>query len=191
MSGSGSPGGGRGGGECPASGSGSPDGGEPPAGGPWRAGAAAGALCAVVLLVGCGASVELPDLFVVQRSGSVPGARLTLVVNEGGSVRCDAGPPRPARAARPAVPRPALPGFTRQLSDPQLVQARGLSEELQGPSTKHLSLPPRPGSVFRYNVRDAEGMVRFADNSAGQPSVLHHLAYFVLEVAQKVCGLPE
>ncbi len=153
-----------------------------------RAGAAAVLLCAAVLLAGCGDSVELPDLFVVQRWGSVPGARLTLVVNEGGSVRCDAGPARPAH---PAVPRPVLPGFTRQLSDSQLVQARGLSEELQSPSSKHLSLAPRPGSVFRYYARDAEGAVRFADNSAGQPSVLHHLAYFVLEVAQKVCGLPE
>jgi hypothetical protein len=158
-----------------------------------RAGAVAVLLCAV-LLAGCGDSVELPDLFVVQRSGSVPGAHLTLVVNEGGSVRCDAGPARSARHARPAhpaVPRPALPGFTRQLSDPQLVRARGLSEELQGPSAKHLSLPPRLGSVFRYYVRDAEGSVRFADNSTGQPSVLRHLALFVLEVGQKVCELPE
>ncbi|MGH2854917.1 MAG: hypothetical protein ACRDLF_12090 [Solirubrobacteraceae bacterium] len=130
------------------------------------------------LLAGCGASVELPDLFVVQRSGSVRGAPLTLVVNEGGSVRCGRGPVRPTGR-----------GATRQLSDPQLVEARGLSEELQGPSAKHLTLPPRPGSVFRYYVRDAEGAVRFADNSAGQPSVLRHLAYFVLEVAEKVCGL--
>jgi hypothetical protein len=134
-----------------------------------------------VSLAGCGASVELPDLFVVQRSGSVPGAHLTLVVNEGGSVRCNAVPG--------SSTRPARPGIARQLSDPQLVQARGLAEELQSPSTKHLSLPPRPGSVFRYYVRDAEGWVRFADNSAGLTSVLRHLAYFVLEVGQKVCGL--
>ncbi len=145
----------------------------------WRMCAVAGLLCAAALLMGCGESVELPDLFVVQRSGSVPGAWLAVLVNEGGSVRCGSEPTHPAHL-----------GPTRQLSDPQLVLARGLQEELQGPSAKHLSLPPRPGSVFRYRVRDAEGWVSFADNSAGQPSVLRHLAYFVLEVAQKVCRLP-
>jgi hypothetical protein len=119
--------------------------------------------------VGCGESVELPDLFLIQRSGGA--GKLTLLVNEGGAVRCNAG-------------------AKRQLSDSQLVLARGLQEELQSPSAKHLALPPRPGSVFSYYARDAEGTVLFADNSAGQPSVLHQLAYFVLEVAQKVCGLP-
>lgn len=125
------------------------------------------------LLAGCGESVELPDLFLIQRSGGA--GKLTLLVNEGGAVRCNGG-------------------AKRQLSDPQLVLARGLQEELQSPSAKHLVLPARAGSVFDYYVRDdagdAEGTVRFADNSADQPSVLRHLAYFVLEVAQKVCGLP-
>jgi hypothetical protein len=134
------------------------------------------ALVAAALLVGCGESVELPDLFVVQRTGGAPGEKLTVVINEGGSVRCF---------------ERAHPSPTHQLNDPQLVLARGLSEELQTPSTKHLTLPPRPGSVFSYYVRDAEGTVRFADNSASQPSVLRHLQYLVLEVAQKVCGLSQ
>jgi hypothetical protein len=144
--------------------------------GAWPAGALAGLLCTAALLAGCGESVELPDLFVVQRSGAVAGARLTLVVNEGGAVRCGEDP--------------SHLGPPRQLSDPQLVLARGLQEELQEPSAKHLSLSPRSGSVFSYYVRDPEGTVRFADNSSGQPSVLRHLAYFVLEVAQRVCRLP-
>jgi len=127
------------------------------------------ALVLAVAGVGCGESVELPDLFIVQRSGGGP--KLTVVVNEGGAVHCNGGP-------------------TRQLSDAQLVQARGLQEELQSPSTKHLVLAPRPGSVFSYYVRDAEGAVRFSDNSAGQTSVLRHLAYFVLELEQKVCHPP-
>jgi hypothetical protein len=135
----------------------------------------AAALVAAVMLtavggfVGCGESVELPDLFVVTRTGG--GEKLTVRINEGGVVHCDGG-------------------AAHQLSDPQLIQARGVTEELQTPSAKHLVLPPRPRSVFRYNVRDAEGTVRFADNSAGQPSALHHLQYLVLEVAQRVCGLP-
>jgi hypothetical protein len=124
------------------------------------------ALLLGVVCAGCGESVELPDLFVVQRTGAAH--KLTVLVNEGGAVRCDGGP-------------------VHQLSDAQLVQARGLQEELQSPSAKHLTLPSRPGSVFSYYVRDAEGTVRFSDNSAGQTSVLRHLAYFVLEVEQKVC----
>jgi hypothetical protein len=134
--------------------------------------AAALALVLALGWAGCGESVELPDLFVVQRSGATAGARLTLVVNEGGAVHCNGG-------------------AARQLSDSKLVLARGLQEELQGASAKHLTLPPRLGSVFSYYVRDAEGTVRFSDNSTGQPPVLRHLAYFVLEVAQKVCGLSE
>jgi hypothetical protein len=154
----------------------------PPAARVVRVGAWAGALlavAAVVAVAGCGENVTLPDLFVVQRTGGTHGEELTMVVNEGGAVRCSEKPLHPA-----------TPHATHQLSDPQLVEARGLQEELQGPSAKHLSLAPRPGSVFRYFVRDAEGWVRFADNSTGQPSVLRHLAFFVLEVAQKVCRLP-
>ncbi len=136
-------------------------------------------IAAVVLagvggFVGCGESVELPDLFVVTRTGG--GEHLTVRINEGGTVHC-------FRSL-------SHPGPTHQLSDPQLIQARGVTEELQSASAKHLALPPRPGSVFRYVLRDAEGTVRFADNSAGQPSALHHLQYLVLEVAQRVCGLP-
>lgn len=131
--------------------------------------AAAVALSGTGVLMGCGESVELPDLFVATRTGG--GEKLMMLINEGGAVRCNGGP-------------------THQLSDPQLIQARGVTEELQTPSAKHLSLPPRPGSVFRYNVRDAEGTVRFADNSADQPSALRHLQYLVLEVAQRVCRLP-
>jgi len=146
--------------------------------GGMRVGVAGAALCALALLAGCGESVALPDLFVARRMGGGPGAGVTLLINEGGSVHCSRGHMDAAHL-----------GATHQLSDPQLVLARTLSEELQGPSAKHLALAPRPGSVFRYYVRDAEGWVRFADNSAGQPQVFHRLAFFVLEVAQKVCGL--
>jgi hypothetical protein len=145
-----------------------------------RVSALIGALLLVAAVTGCGENIVLPDLFVVQRTGGAPGETLLMVVNEGGAVRCGEGPAHPFRLGR-----------AHQLSDPQLVLARGLQEELQEPSVKHLSLPPRPGSVFDYEVRDPEGYVRFADNSVGQPSVFRHLAYFVLEVAQRVCGLAQ
>jgi hypothetical protein len=140
-----------------------------------RAGAvrvAALGVCAAlvaIMALGCG-GVKPPDLFVVERSG--PGGRLTLLVDEQGGLRCNG-----ARA-------PAL-------SDPQLIQARALQEELATPSGVHLSLPARPGSVFTYRVRDEAGSVSFADNSAAQPKVLRNLALFVLQVAQQNCHLPQ
>lgn len=143
----------------------------PPAGrrAPRWALAGIAVLLALAVGGGCGESVELPDLFIVQRTGA--GGKLTLLVNEGGTVHCNGGP-------------------ARQLSDSQLVLARGLQEELLDPSARHLSLPSRPGSVFHYAVRDEKGSVRYSDNSAGQPAVLRHFAYLVLEIAQKVCRLP-
>jgi hypothetical protein len=127
-------------------------------------------LAAGALLAGCG-GIRAPDLFLLQRSGSVPHASLTLLVNEEGGVRCNGG-------------------RTLKLSDPQLIEARTISEQLHGPASSHLSLPAAPGSVLRYRVRDENGTVSFADNSPGAPAVLHHLALFALQVAQRVCHLP-
>jgi hypothetical protein len=122
-----------------------------------------------VVVTGC-AGVKPPDLFVVERSG--PGGRLTLLVDEQGGLRCNGGRKPP-------------------LSDPQLIQARALQEELVTPSGVHLSLAPRPGSVFSYRVRDESGSVSFADNSTAQPKVLRNLVLFVLQVAQQNCHLPQ
>lgn len=134
--------------------------------------AALGLLAAGVLaLTGCG-GFKAPDLFIVQRSGSGPNARLTMLVNEEGGIRCDAG-------------------AELKLSDPQIVKARAIQEELKEAATSHLALAARPGSVLAYSVRDEDGTVTFADNSSGQPKVLRSLSLFVLEAAQQVCHLPE
>jgi hypothetical protein len=57
-----------------------------------RAGRASIVLASVALASGapiaCG-GVKAPDLFLVQRSGSVANARLTLLVDEEGGVRCN------------------------------------------------------------------------------------------------------
>jgi hypothetical protein len=131
------------------------------------------ALLAVLGAGGCGGGgIVSPDLFIVTRSGSGPHAKLTLLVNEEGAVHCDSG-----RELR--------------LSDPQIINARVIQEELHGPASEHLSLAPRPGSVLRYFVRDQDGSVSFSDNSARQPKVLRQLQLFVLQAAQQVCHLPE
>ncbi len=125
-----------------------------------------------VALAGCGGGIESPDLFIVTRSGQGPNAALTLLVNEEGGVHCDG----------------KLAG---KLSDPQIVKARAITEALEKPAGEHLSLAPASGSVLRYQLRDANGTVAFADNSAGQPKVLRELALFVLQTSQQVCKRPE
>ncbi len=125
-------------------------------------------LSMVALLAGC-SGVSAPDLFVVQRTGSTPQAQLTLLVDEEGGVSCN------GRA------------MAQKLDDAQIVEAREIQEDLQKPSASHLSLPPRPGSVLRYYVRDESGTVSFADNSAGQPAVLQKLQLFVLQTGQGIC----
>ena len=128
------------------------------------------AVAAALLVAGCG-GITAPDLFIVQRTGDVPGARLTLLVNEEGGVHCNGG-------------------ATLKLSDPGLVQARAIQEELHEPASKHLSLPARAGSVLSYSVRDENGSASFADNSAPEPKVFRNLALFILQTAQQICHLP-
>jgi hypothetical protein len=128
-------------------------------------------ILAAVLLLACG-GIKAPDLFIVQRSGSGPAARLTLLVNEEGGVNCNGGP-------------------TLKLSDPQLVEARAIQEDLREAASKHTSLAPGAGSVLSYYLRDENGSVRFSDDSLGQPAVFRRVALFVLQVAQQVCHLTE
>jgi hypothetical protein len=133
-------------------------------------------LAAVAALASCG-GITAPDLFIVQRSGSAADARLTLLVNEEGRVRCNGVGTRNGRKLK--------------LSDAALVEARAIQEDLKEPASAHLSLPARPESVLSYSVRDEDGSVRFSDNSAGQPEVLRRLVLFVLRTSQRVCGLRE
>jgi hypothetical protein len=133
--------------------------------------AAALVLLAIPLTgAGCGGIIA-PDLFVVYRTG--PGRmRLTLLVNEEGTVHCN--------------------GISAvKLSDSQIVQARAIQEDLHEPASRSLSLAPSPGSVISYYVRDEAGTVRFSDNSPHQPAVLRRLALFVLQAAQQNCHLPQ
>ena len=136
-----------------------------------RRGVAIVAVAGIALLAGCG-GVLSPDLFIVSRTGSVPGAKLTMLVNEEGVVHCNGG-------------------AEHHLSDPQIIEARTIQEDLKTQASKHQSLPAGPGSVLSYYVRDQDGSVRFSDTSPGQPTVTRKLALFVLSVAQGVCHLPQ
>lgn len=126
------------------------------------------ALCAaMVLLVGCGA--EAPDLFQVKRSGADRNANVTLVVSDGGSVRCN--------------------GAEHPLDAKLLLRARGLARDLGRQAQLGLELPPGPGSTLRYSARLESGHVAFSDRSAGQPKTFFLLAQFTKDVAEDVCGI--
>jgi hypothetical protein len=119
---------------------------------------------------GAGCGTPSADLFVVTRTGSIPGAGLSLLVGDGGTVRCNGG------AARP-------------MGDQRLLTARELARDLRKPAEHALTLKAGPRSIMRYRVRSEDGTVTFSDTSRGQPQVLFRVAAFTRDIAQNVCGL--
>jgi len=129
---------------------------------------AATALLALLALAGCG--TPSADLFVVDRTGSVPGAKLSMIVSDGGTVRCNG-----AKSV--------------DLTDQQLLDARELQRDLKDAAERHVEMAGRPGSVFQFQVRTPDGTLRFADNSPGARGALARLTLFVREVARQQCRL--
>jgi hypothetical protein len=127
-----------------------------------------GALAAAACLAGCGA--QTPDLFLLARTGAIPGARLTLLVNDGGTVRCNGGAPR-------------------QLPDQQLLAARDIATSLAKDAQHHLTLPAPAGAILRFRVRSKDGTVTFSDVDAGSRPELAKVVAFARTVARGVCGL--
>jgi len=130
---------------------------------------AATAVCAAALaLGGCGA--DYPDLMVVTRSGSLPGARLTLLVNDGGTVSCNGG------EAIQLPPRP-------------LLDAREIARELVEEASEDLVLPRPPGALLRFRLETQDGTVTFSDADAASRPLLGRLVALTRLIAQDVCGL--
>jgi hypothetical protein len=123
---------------------------------------------ALVALPGCGGPAG--DLFAVRRGGSIPGARLTLVVADDGTVRCGGGAPR-------------------KLGDARLLTARELARQLTDPARGDRRLPPGPRSVLSYRVRLPSGTLVYDDSSPGQTAAMARLQAFVRDVATRVCRL--
>ena len=123
---------------------------------------------AVLALAGCGGPAS--DIFAVQRTGSIPDARLLLVVADDGTVRCNGGP-------------------TKQLGDARLLTARELGRELDDAARGGRSLRPGRASVLSYRVRLHSGTLSYQDSSPNQTKAELQLQGFVRDVAQHVCGL--
>jgi hypothetical protein len=128
------------------------------------------AAAVMVLAAGCGAGAPARDLFLVQRSGAIPGARLALRVTDDGRASCNRGP-------------------LVDITSAQLIAAREIERDLEPLAKRGFALAPGPASVLRYRVRLEDGSVRFADDSRGQPPALFRLAKLTRDVARGSCRL--
>lgn len=129
---------------------------------------------AVLAMIGLAASlagclnVQAPDLFLLTRTGAA--GKLTLLVNDGGTIRCDGGPAKP-------------------LPDKMLLQARDLATMLGNDAKQRLHIAPGPGSVATYTVKVQNGTFSFPDTAGRKRSELAQLELFAVQAAQGPCGL--
>ena len=130
------------------------------------------ASCAVVLaaiaLGACGLNVQSADLFLLTRTG--PGGKLTLLVNDAGTISCDGA-------------------AARSLPDPMLLQARDLAGALDSDAKAGLRIASKAGSVYHYSVRTADGTITFPDTAAAGRKELAQAELFALQAAQSPCKL--
>lgn len=130
--------------------------------------AATAALACAAGGAGCGLDVQLPDLFLLTRTG--PGQTLRLLVNEGGQIRCNGG-------------------RQKMLSSGMLIQARDLADSLSGDATHRLTIPRAPNSVYYFRIKLQPGTVSFPDTAAAGRKALAQAELFATQAAQRVCGL--
>ena len=134
--------------------------------GPPRRGAGALACAAAAaLVVACGGPAA--DLYRVIRSGSIPGADLTLIPSGDGTVRCD--------------------GHRHELPDPLVLTAENLADALTAPATKGLRLRSGPRPIYTFVVTTPSGTFSYSDDSPHQGSTLYALQAWVRTVARTVC----
>ena len=113
-------------------------------------------------------SVQAGDLFLLTRTGAGP--RLTHLVNDGGTVRCNGA------AAKP-------------LPDKLLLQARDLSSTLDHDAKNQLHNPRTANTVASYTVKLTDGTISFPDTAARAHSELAQLELLTVQIAQGPCGL--
>ncbi|QEC47687.1 hypothetical protein FSW04_08950 [Baekduia soli] len=138
---------------------------------------ALGAGVAALTSAGCFNGPDPPDLFLVQRTGSIADARLTLRISDDGGAYCNGGP-------------------RREISSAQLIEARALTHDLDGVKDgdnglagRNLRLAPGKVSSLTYRVRSEKGVVVFSDTSARQPQAFYRIAQLTRSIAKGPCGL--
>jgi hypothetical protein len=128
-----------------------------------------GAVAAVVVLALAACGTPSPDLFVVHRDGTVPGAELDLLVSDT-TARCNGGEVLP-------------------LTSDQILEARDITKELLKVQSGDIAVTPAPpAQLYRFSVRTEDGTLRYGDTTQ-RPEVLPRLTRFIRRVAIDVCGL--
>jgi hypothetical protein len=130
---------------------------------------AVASVLAAVALAGCGLDVQQPDLFLVTRTGA-QGHKLSLLVNDGGTISCNGGKPK-------------------NLPDPLLLQARDLATSLNTDVNAKLRFPSSARSIYSYTVKVQNGTLSFPDTAALSRKELSDLELFVVQAAANPCGL--
>jgi hypothetical protein len=126
-------------------------------------------LVALASLVATGCGTPSPDLFVVKRDGSVPGAKLELLVSDQ-TARCNNGP-------------------VKNLTSEQILEARDILRVLLLEQTDGKPIPKAPpAQFFRFAVQTEEGTLHYPDTQQ-RPAILPRLSRFVRRVAIDTCGL--
>jgi hypothetical protein len=132
-----------------------------------RAAALAAVVASALGLAACG--TPSPDLFLVRRDGTVPGAKLTMLVSDT-TARCNGGAVQP-------------------LTSEQTLEARDITRELLKVQSGKVAVPSAPpAQIFRFSVRTEDGTLRYGD-TAQRPEILPRLTLFIRRVAIDVCGL--
>lgn len=124
------------------------------------------------LLLGAGVAAcgtPSPDLFVMKRSGTVPGAKLEMLVSDQ-TTRCNGGP-------------------VRKLTSAQILEARDILRDLLDVQAGSVAVPKAPrAQIFSFAVTTEKGTLRYPD-TAQRPTILPRLTLFVRRVAIDTCGL--
>jgi hypothetical protein len=129
----------------------------------WSAAVAAAALA----LTGC-LDVRSADLFLLTRTGQ--GSKLTLLVSDGGTIRCNGAKSRP-------------------ISNSALIAARDLADNLSSDAQEGLTIPKGSGSVYYFTIKLQQGTVSFPDRAAAGRKALAQAELFATQTAQRECGL--
>ena len=127
------------------------------------------AVAVAPVVAGCG-KVTPPDDMLVLRTGSIPGAKLSLRVTDAGFASCN---------RKPLV----------MISGHDLIETRAAVAAVEGEAKAKRRLPALPGSVFQYRVRIQQGTIGFADNSRGKSSSDAEIAYLTHLIATGPCHL--
>lgn len=124
---------------------------------------------AILATAAAGCGTPAPDLFVMKRDGTVPGARLDLLVSDQ-TVRCNGGP-------------------AKDLTSAQILEARDIRRDLIDVQQGLVDVPePPPAQIFTFAVTTEIGTLRYSDTTQ-RPPILPRLSRFTRRVAIDTCGL--